>query len=121
MFSLDYFLLSFLIAVFAFVYTNILIDTGEILEEWKAFIYNILGNEKRLSEGHGYHPLYKAFVYCEKCVAGQISLWSFLIIHLAEYREVSFVLVLQHILFITLTIFLAIIIKLIHSKLSDGN
>ncbi len=119
MFTPEYFILSILIAVCAFVYTNILIDAGEILEEWNAFIYNVLGNEKRLIEGRGYHPLYKAFVFCEKCVAGQISLWSFLILHFNEYREVSFALILQHILFITLSIYLAIIVKSLHNKITE--
>jgi hypothetical protein len=121
MFTLDYFLLSLLIAICAFIYTNVLIETGEVLDWWAAFFYNFFDNEERLIKGDGYHPVYKAFFQCEKCVAGQISLWSFLALHINEYREVSFVLILQHILFITLTIFLAIITKLIHKKLNGGN
>lgn len=119
MFTTDYFIFSILIAVCAFVYTNFLIDTGEVLGEWNAFVYNILGNEERLLNEKGYHWAYKAFVFCERCVAGQISLWSFLMLHFNEYREVSFALVLQHILFITLTIFLTIIVKSFYKKIIE--
>ena len=121
MFTLDYFLLSLLIAICAFIYTNVLIETGEVLDWWGSFWYNAFDNEQRLIKGEGYHPVYKAFFQCEKCVAGQISMWSFLIVHFGEYREVSFALILQHILFITLSIYLAIIVKLIYSKLNHGN
>lgn len=121
MFGQDFFLLSILLAVCAYVYTHILIDTGEILDWWAAFWYNVFGNEKRLSAGEGFHPLYKAFFQCEKCVGGQMGLWTYLALHIDEYRTVSFVLVLQHVLFITLTIFLAAIIKSIIQKLNHGN
>jgi hypothetical protein len=120
MFNLDYFLFAILIAIFAFVYTNILIDTGEILEWWSSFWYNVFDNEGRLSKGDGYHPLYKGFIQCEKCVAGQLALWSFLILNfdIYLYASWSFLLILQHALFITLSIFLSTIVKLIYSKLN---
>lgn len=117
----DYFIYSFLIAVFAFVYTNILTQNGEVLGEVYAFFYNVFDTPKREAEGLGYHWLFKMIMQCEKCVAGQAALWSYLIIRFNEYSNVSFTLVLLHVTFITLTIFLTIIIKLIYLKLNDGN
>lgn len=111
----DYFVYSFLIAVFSFVYSNILTDNGELLNGLKKLLYK-LNNEERLNAGHGYHWLYKVLIFCEKCISGQIALWSFLIIHFQEYRNGAFVLVFPHFLFITLTIFFAVIIKKFYTK-----
>ncbi len=123
MFTLDYFILSLLIAIGAFVYTNILMGAGEILGEFNAFFYNVFNNEERLIKGDGYHPIYKAFFQCEKCFAGQLAVWTFLILNFDAYTYcgLSFLLILQHVLFTTLTILLASIIKIIYTKINHGN
>lgn len=119
MFNPDYFILSFLIAVFAFVYTNILTANGEVFGCIYKMLYHKFKSDQREQNGLPRHPLFKVLIDCEKCVSGQISLWSFLILHLYGYREVSFALVLQHILFITLTILFTIIIKSFYIKLLE--
>lgn len=111
----QYFIYSFLIAVFSFIYSNVLTDNGELLNGLKKLLYK-LNDEEKLNAGLGYHWLYKVLIFCEKCISGQIALWSFLIIHFHEYRNGSFVLVFPHLLFITLSIFFAVIIKSFYTK-----
>lgn len=123
MFTQDYFILSFLIAVLAYVYTNVLTEPDEILSGWKSWLNNKLNDEERLSNGLGYHPLYKVLVHCEKCFAGQVALWVYLILSFETYKDsvfipkVLFFLVFKHVCFITLTILTTIIIKKIVEKI----
>lgn len=116
MFDLQYFILSFLIALFSFVYTNILTGNGELLGSIYTKMYHYFNSDYREQRGHARHPIFKVLIDCEKCVSGQIALWSFLIIHIDGYSEVSFILVLKHLLFITLTIFLTIVVKSFYQK-----
>lgn len=111
--KLDYFTLSFLIAVLAFVYSYILSQPGEpfgLLNKW---LYRFFENDKRMQEGKELHPLYKLLIGCEKCIAGQIALWCFLLLNYSEYTIKA---LFPHILFVSLTIFLTVIIKGLYKK-----
>jgi|SRR3972149_4608034 len=119
MFTPDYFILSLLIAVVSFVYTNILTGNGEAFGWLYKRMYHLFKSDERESKGLPRHPLFKVLIDCEKCVAGQISFWSFLIIHYNEYLKVSFLLALQHLLFVGLTIFFTIIVKSFYKKVIE--
>lgn len=105
--------LSLLIAIAAFVYSQILTDAEMILNP----VYNYF-DKKTTHKGTGKkHWLFKMLMHCEKCVAGQFSLWLYLVFHFQEYNA------LNHILFITFTIFLAAITKNIYkqTQIENGN
>lgn len=123
MFTQDYFILSFLLAVLAYVYTNVLTEPTEIFSKWKSFLHNKLNDEEKLNAGLGYHPLFKVLVHCEKCFAGQTALWVYLILSHNRYFDsllipkALFILILKHVCFITLTILQVVLIKKIIERL----
>lgn len=119
MFQIEYYIVSFLIAVLAVVYVNILTGPGEVLEWLKRGLHNMLNDEQKLNDGEGYHPLYKMLVGCEKCFAGQVALWTYFIMHVDRYQSISFTLIFNHIMFISLTIFMTVIIQSIYKKLIE--
>lgn len=121
------------IAVFAFVYCVILTDKGMILEGFKSYLNKLLHPKtqhlkhlyankwqemyslpyfKRVSfikyKISDYDWLYKIVIDCERCVAGQVSLWLYLIMF-----EYDFI---QHISFITTTIILTEALKILWHK-----
>lgn len=114
MFNLDYFILSFLLAVLAFIYTNVLTQAGEVFGALYSKLYRYFKSDEREQQGLPKHPLFKVLIDCEKCVAGQIAMWSYLIINFNQY--ICFISVLKHFLFVSLTIFAVIIIKSIYTK-----
>lgn len=81
------------IAIFSWVYVNILTDEDMILWWW----YKLLSRIKNTY-------ILKPILLCEYCIAGQIALWSFFFF---PYN------ILSHICYISLTIFLVHLIKLI--------
>lgn len=84
---------SILLAIAAWVYVYILLKDGMVL----SWLWNILDRlPEWLSEPLG---------GCEYCVAGQFALWYYLYKNFYEYD------VADHILFITLTIFIVEIIN----------
>lgn len=87
------FLDSILLAIASWVYVFILLKDGMIL----SWMWNILD---RLPEW-----LQEPLGGCEYCVAGQLALWYYLWKKFYEYD------VAEHILFITLTIFIVEIIN----------
>lgn len=123
MFTQDYFILSFLIAVLSYVYTNVLTEPTEIFSKWKSFLHNKLNDEEKLNAGYGYHPLYKVLVHCEKCFGGQLALWTYMVLSSGSYAnnilipKAMFILILKHLCFIALTIFTTIIIKKLADKI----
>lgn len=123
MFTQDYFILSFLIAVLSYVYTNVLTEPTEIFSKWKAWLHNKLNDEDKLNAGLGYHALFKVLVHCEKCFSGQAALWVYLILSFNTYLDsilipkALFILTLKHLCFIALTIFTTIIIKKLADKI----
>ena len=101
-----------LIAIAAFVYSYILTQPGEVFGPWNRFLSERL-NKNRLNEGLPLHPLYKLLVGCEKCIAGQVSLWSYLYV---THEYYSLLIGFGHVLFVCLTIFLAVVIKGFYKK-----
>ena len=89
-----------IIAVCAWVYSMILTEPGMILNGWFKLC------EKRLPEW-----LFSPVVGCVYCVAGQMSLWYYLIKYWNNYN------LLYHIAFVCLTIFCIEIIHTIKTKI----
>lgn len=76
------------IAVFAWVFTNVLLEEGMILSRWRKFATTLpkwLGNPLGL---------------CEYCLGGQIALWYYLFTYFNDYNF------FLHLVYITGTIFL---------------
>ena len=96
--------LGLLIAIFGYVYTNILTDVDMILN----FVYNQL--DQRITK---HRWLFHMIIHCEKCVSGQVALWIYLITNFHKYN------LLQHIFFITYTILIVEIIKQTHKRLKN--
>lgn len=86
-------LYSLLIAITGFVYSNLLTEEGHIFHGLKNFL------KEHLPE-----YLYKPVIGCERCVTGQLALWVYLYFNYADYNFVN------HIIFISLSIFLVAII-----------
>lgn len=123
---------SLQIAVFALVYSVILTEKEMILESFKRFLFNVTHKKRSYlmrkypSNWQEYYPIdmysksgfkirdytwiYKVLIDCERCVAGQISLWLYLL-----KFEYNFI---QHLSFITTTILLTDLIKRIWQRLS---
>lgn len=109
MITSQFFIISLLISVTAFVYSYLLTQPGEIFSWSYSKLDYLFKNDNRYNDGKGAHPLFKILIGCEKCVAGQWSLWLFPF--LFEYAFIN------HILFIGLTIFTTVIIKTIYLKI----
>ena len=90
------FLTSILIGIAAYVFTNILIDPDMIF----GWYYDLID---KLPEW-----LAKPLGKCEYCLAGQLSMWYYLVKYFNNYDLV------QHILFVSLSIF---IVELINKHL----
>ena len=112
-------LLAFVIACTAVVYTCILTEPGEIFASWKRFLDSKLNTPKRACNGLGMHPLYKVLVYCEKCIAGQMALWIFLIYNFDYYQHGRWITIIPHVLFIGFTIFSAVAAKKLFNWLNN--
>ena len=78
---------AILIGLFAYVFCNILTDTGMIFGKYYQWL-------QKLPEW-----LAKPLGMCEYCFAGQIALWYYLIVHFATYNFA------WHVGFITVAIF----------------
>jgi hypothetical protein len=105
---------AIVLAIGAFIYSNILTGTGEVLGWLYGFLDRLFKTDERAAEGKGIHPLFKMLMQCEKCVAGQWGLWSFLIYVWPLYKQGNWILFLPHLGFIFLSIFFAIIVKKIY-------
>jgi hypothetical protein len=88
-------LYSLFAAITAIVYTDVLTDTGMILDFWSRFLHNHIKKEWIL----------KPLVDCVYCVGGQLALWSGFFIW-NDYK------LLTHFLFIMTTLFIIHIYKL---------
>jgi len=84
---------SILLAITAWVYVHILMDRGMILEWWGKLLTRL---PEKIADPLG---------LCEYCVGGQFALWYYLYYNLNEYSVVN------HIIFISLTIFLIEVIN----------
>lgn len=67
--------LLILIAIFAYVYSNLLTEPNQILSGVYKKLYSFFKTDKRLMEGRGPHWLFKILIHCERCIAGQLALW----------------------------------------------
>ena len=106
--------LSLLIAVFAFVYTNILTDAEMLLNP----LYNYLDCKLNgpCNDGTN-HWLFKVLIHCERCVSGQLALWIYFYYNFVNYIfNFSIDLIFSHLFFITFTILLTCILKGIYNK-----
>lgn len=101
--------IAFISSLIAFVYAIVLIQQKEILHGWHSFIYRLTYMESRQDN----HWIYRILIGCEKCIAGQICLWWFLIRNFKHYKPD---LIIQHIFTICLGIFLTIILKKIYNE-----
>ncbi len=97
--------LSFLIAVFAYVYSNILTDEDQLLN----WVYNKL--DQKIVR---YRWIFHVVIHCEKCISGQAALWLYLYFNFFKYNF------LHHLFFITFTILAAEFIKQIHKKIKQN-
>jgi len=109
--------LAILIAVLAIVYTNILTQGGHIFNGLYNKLDKFFNTDKRICEGKSHHPLFKILIQCELCFSGQFSLWIFIIFNYNNYLSNPFTTALQHVLFISLTIFCTSILKSIYKKI----
>jgi hypothetical protein len=88
------------IAIIGVVYSSILTQPDMILDRWYIFLEQKIGNKSWL-----FNPL----VGCYKCVTGQIALWYY-IFTCNHYN------LWNHMLFISLSIFISIILNFIYVK-----
>lgn len=88
-----------LIAITAWVFTNILLDSDMILGKYGKWLHLL--------------PTWisKPLGLCEYCLGGQLALWHFLYYHWHEYD------ITHHIMMICLTIFVIELINIITTKL----
>lgn len=72
------FLIALKCAIVAWVYVCILTQPGQILSWWKKFLSKYLVKETDDEKGYQIkvHWIWKPLVDCEKCVAGQLALWT---------------------------------------------
>ena len=110
--------LLILIAIFAFIYSNILTQPSEVLSGIYRKLYVLFESDYRMMKGKPLHPLFKVLIHCEKCIAGQLALWFTLfaswydILVNGYYLDVFINIVLS----ITFTILTTITIKGIYNK-----
>jgi hypothetical protein len=106
--------LGLLIAIFSFVYSNILTEGEMILNP----LYNWL--DCKLNKGCNnveFHWLFKVLIHCEKCISGQLALWLYFFYNFYDYVfNFSPELILYHFFFITFAILCTITIKGIYNK-----
>lgn len=98
-------LLAFKFGMMAYVYTEILVLGGMILNPWYKFLERHIGHIPWL---------FKPLVDCGLCVGGQIALWGY--IFSCEYYSI-----INHFFVITASIWWVIIIKATTKKLQQWN
>jgi len=114
-FILLYVFSAMIIAITATTYSTILVLPGEIFGGLYGKLDILFKTDKRNEQGKGIHPIFKMIMQCEKCVAGQWALWSYLIYMFPIYKEGVWILVLPHLGFIGLSIFLTLITKKLYN------
>ncbi len=110
---IEFIFFSFILAFIAVVYSYILTQPGEILSGIFKKLDAFFKTDKRACAGKGPNPLFKMIMRCEKCVAGQMSCWSFLYYSFDRYS------LILHIGFISMTIFITPIIKRFYQKYAE--
>ena len=112
--------LAFLIAVFSFVYCIVLTEPEMLLNGLYKWMDGLFATDLRAEFGKGKHWLFKVLIACEKCNSGQIALWLFLYKNWYYYIIDPFQTLLNHVFFISFTIFLTTIVKITHTKLNEN-
>ncbi len=101
--------LSFLIAVAAFVYTNILTEPEMLFNG----LYNYLDG-KFIGK---WRFIFKILIHCEKCLSGQLAFWIYLWVNYNFYLSSEFLSIgLNHIFFVSFAILIATILNIIYKK-----
>lgn len=101
---IELYILTWVIAVVAFTYSEILTDHGMILYGWRGLLFRCLKSED--------HWLFKILVGCSYCVAGQWMLWIFLYISIFENKYFDILYdPFTHIACVVITVFNVAIIK----------
>ena len=96
---------GFLIAVVAYVYVMILTDKDMILGWWYDLLVRYIKKPYIL----------KPILLCEYCVAGQMALWVYPLIRWAHYN------IVEHIVFICLSIFFIEVFNKVFTWLNPKN
>lgn len=104
--------ICFLIAVFAFVYACILTEPNMLLNPIYVRLDKAFGTFGKSEK----HWVFKLLIHCEKCIAGQIALWYYLIDHWYGYEVDLFFTIAEHLFTITMAIFMVCIIKNTYTK-----
>lgn len=89
------FLAALKIAIIAFVYAEILVNGGEILNGWYKFLERHIGHKPWL---------FKPLVDCSKCVSGQLAFWYYVIFYYYTYNVVEHAFLVCAAILFTLTI-----------------
>ena len=74
---LNFTAVAFLCAVSGFVYTTILTDPGEIFDNLYSFL------QRRFEATRP--KLFKVLIGCERCVSGQLALWTLVFLMVKNY------------------------------------
>jgi hypothetical protein len=106
--------IAILFGILGFVYTNLLTQPEQIFSGWYKLLYKLFKIDARNAEGKGYHPLFMVLVHCEKCVAGQIAFWYYLIKFNYSITSDGYI---WHAIFCAVAILSAEFIKLIHGRI----
>lgn len=93
---------AILIAIVAFVYSELLTRQG--------MIFNWLFTKIDKLPA----PLSQPLIGCPYCVSGQMSLWLYLVLHWSGYN------LIEHVAYISLTIFIEHVILNLNTKLENG-
>ena len=83
------------IALVAWTVRNILMAPGMILRPYFNWLDSLVSRYKDW--------IAKPLGYCDKCLAGQLAFWGFILLHLADYSPV---LMFRHATFVCLTVFI---------------
>ena len=105
--------IALLLAVLAFVYSNLLTEPGHLLAKWYRMWYVVFKTDKRLMDGKPYHPLFMLIVHCEKCIAGEFAFWYFLYKNLSTYQPQT---ALWHLCFTATAILFAAVLKGLYNR-----
>lgn len=107
-------ILSIKIAVISILYLVVL-PQEKPFNKWYLWGYKWLNNTW----------LYKPIFVCEKCFAGQISLWYYLVFHVEHIKRFTFRFVdysfLDHIFFVALTVITSFTFATIYKLIERAN
>lgn len=77
------------------------------------WLWAVFKNDERTNGGHW---IFKIIIGCEKCLAGQISLWLFLYLNYQQYLYAPLETAMAHILSVVFSIFCAATLLGVYTK-----